>query len=195
VHRALLVSFAYPVASTARSRYPRPDYAAACTTHYTLYTHTHTRTHAHTHARARAPPELLQQRRPGCFVVSGGRHVHGRAGVGRRRVHSSLARLGCGRGHLARRDRSDIRIRSGRRRAGWRRGRRRWHREDEALGRLDSQAGRLVGEDRRQAACGGTFRSTRGRPEAGTRVADLQQCAPPGQAALRLRCARYRRPT
>ena len=92
----------------------------------------------------------------GCSVPSGGRHVHGRAGVGRCRVYSSLALRGRGRGHRALARRGGIRLRGGRR-GRWR-GRRRRHREDEALGRLDSQAGRLVGEDRRQAATCGTTR-------------------------------------
>ena len=39
-----------------------------------------------------------------------------------------------------------------------------------------------------------TARSTRGTPEAGTRMAHVQRCAPPRQAALCLRCARYSRP-
>ena len=155
---------ATPYASTARSRHPLTT-LAACTTQ-------------HTHARTSPPLLCPSGAGRGCSVVSGGRHVHGRAGVGRRRVYSSLAWLGCGRGGhrpLARRDRSDIRIRGGRRRAGWRRGWRRWHRKDEALGRLDSQAGRLVGEDRRQAAaCGATVRGTCGTPEAGTRMAHVQ---------------------
>ena len=131
----------------------------------------------------------------GCSVPSGGRHVHGRAGVGRCRVYSSLALRGRGRGHRALARRGGIRLRGGRR-GRWR-GRRRRHREDEALGRLDSQAGRLVGEDRRQAATCGTHtaRSTRGTPEAGTRMAHVQRCAPPRQAALCLRCARYSRPS